>query len=142
MRTPIYLAAAAALLTLAATACKAKDDAPPPPVMVRPMIIGDIPALPGAIVTDTTGTEDAERRSYLSQLPFDSIRNYYRTMLPARGWAVIGDRGDSVELDLYTRKGAQTVWVHIRRMGLQATEYTVIANGGESLPGTPVDSVR
>jgi len=139
---PCYLAAATALLTLAATACKAKDDAPPPPVMVRPLIIKDIPALQGAIITDTTGTEDAERRSYLSQLPFDSIRSYYRTMLPALGWAIIGDRGDSMELDLYTRKGVQTVWVHVKRLSLRATEYTVIANGGESLPGTPVDSAR
>jgi hypothetical protein len=142
MRTARYLAAAAALLTLAAPACKAKDNVPQPLAMVRPHIIKDIPALPGAIVTDTAGSEDAERRSYLSQLPFDSVRNYYRTMLPAQGWAIIGDRGDSVELDLYTRKDAQTVWVHIKRVGSRATEYTVIANGGQSIPGVPVDTTR
>ena len=142
MRTPSYLAAVAALLTLGAVACKPKDDAPPPLVVLRPEILKDIPALPGAIVTDTAGSEDAERRSYSSRVAFDSVRNYYRTMLPAQGWAVFGDRGDSVELDLYTRKGAMTLWVHIKRTGPLATEYTLIANAGPSTPGTPVDSAR
>lgn len=139
---PSYLAAAAALLTLSAAACKPKDEVPPPLAVLRPEILKDIPTLPGAIVTDTAGSEDAERRSYLSQLRFDSVQSYYRTMLPAQGWAVIGDRGDSVELDLYTRKGALTLWVHLKRLGTMATEYTLIANAGQSTPGTPVDSAR
>lgn len=137
-----YLAAAAALLTLAAPACKPKEEAPPPLAVLRPQIIKDLPPLPGVIVTDTAGSDDAERRSYLAQVSFDSVRSYYRTMLPAQGWAIIGDRGDSTELDLYTRKGVQTVWVHIKRLGARATEYTVIANGGASTGGVPVDTTR
>ena len=73
---------------------------------------------------------------------YDSVRSYYRTMLPAQGWTIIGDRGDSNELDLYTRKGAQSLWVHIKRAGSLATEYTLIANGGQSTPGTPQDTVH
>ena len=137
-----YLAAAAALLAVGAAACKAKDDTPQPLGMVRPEILGDFPALPQAIITDTTGSEDAERRSYLSQVSFDSVRSYYRTMLTAQGWNIIGDRGDTVEQDLYTQKGAQTVWVHIKRVGSKATEYTLIANGGQSTPGTPRDTTK
>jgi len=142
MRTTPYLAAAAALVTLAATACKTRDETPQPLAMLRPQIIKDFPTLPGAIVTDTAGSEDAERRSYLSQVAFDSVRSYYRRMLAAQGWMIIGDRGDSVELDLYTRKDSQTVWVHIRRLGPVATEYTLIANGGQSTPGTARDTTR
>jgi hypothetical protein len=139
MRTLLFPTLAAALLTLAAAACKAKNDAPPPPAVQRAAILKDVPALPAAIITDTAGAEDAERRSYLSQVGFDSVRSYYRTMLPARGWAIIGDRGDSVELDLYTRRGSQTLWVHIKRLGSRATEYTLIAS--ES-PAVPADTTR
>ena len=137
-----YLAAAAALLTIAATACKPKDEAPQPLGVLRPQILKDIPALPRAIVTDTAGSVDAERRSYVSQLAFDSVRSYYRTMLPAQGWTIIGDRGDTLELDLYTRKGDLTLWVHIKRLGTMATEYTLIANGGQSTPAAPGDTAN
>jgi hypothetical protein len=142
MRTPSYLSVVAALLTLAAPACKPKDEDPQPLAALRPEILKDIPALPGAIVTDTAGSDDAERRSYVSQLRFDSVQSYYRTMLPAQGWAIIGDRGDTVELDLYTRKGALTLWVHLKRLGPLATEYILIANGGQSTPTTPTDTTR
>lgn len=130
------MAAAAALLTLGAVACKPKEAEPQHLTVQRPQILKDIMSLPGAIITDTTGSEDAERRSYLSQVTFDSVRSFYRTTLPVQGWAIIGDRGDSVELDLYTRKGVQTVWVHMKRLGPMATEYTIIANGGQASTGT------
>jgi hypothetical protein len=142
MRTPSILAVAAALLMVAAAGCKPKDELPQPLGVLRPEILKDIPALPAAIVTDTAGSEDAERRSYLSQVSFDSVQSYYRTMLPAQGWAIIGDRGDSLELDLYTRKGGQTLWIHIKRLGLRATEYTLIASAGSATAVPPADSVR
>jgi hypothetical protein len=135
MRT---LTIAALALALTAAACGSKDADLPPPVALRPQVLKDIPKLPQSILTDTTGAVDAEQQKWIAQLPFDSVARFYRGQLPALGWQVMGDRGDSAVLDLHGRKGDQAVWVHIVRLGSLATEYTLIGTQGPGEPGTPV----
>jgi len=129
MRTLRFAAAAAAVLML--SACKGReapptDDAPPPPP--RPALLTGVPAVGASLLTDTTGTPEADRKTYLVQLPIDSVQRFYRTRLPAEGWHVISDQGDTAKMDLYTRNDSLSLWVHAERLGVLATSYTLIAS--------------
>jgi hypothetical protein len=125
-----------ALLTLGTTACKAKPEAavahPGPP---RARILYTIPVLPRSVVTDTAGADEAERRTWMVETPFDSVTGFYRRELRGLGWTLVSDEGDSSKVDLYLQKGGLglernrlSLWGHFQRVGPTATEYTLIAS--------------
>jgi hypothetical protein len=96
-------------------------------------VLARVPILVPAVLTDTTGTEDTDRRSFLVDMPFDTVAAYYRRMLPASGWLIMNDRGDSTILDLYARRGDTTVWVHVEPRG-RGTAYTLIGSAPPPAP--------
>ena len=126
------VAAALAALALGATGCRNREP-PPPRGAPRAAILQDVPAVAFSELRDTTGTSDAERRTYVARIPLDSTAVFYRTWLPQHGWALLNDRTDrpAGRIDLYARKGPQTLWVHIEKQSEGTTEYTLLASGVE-----------
>lgn len=123
-------------LLAAVPACKPKPEAAAPPGPPRTQILKDIPVFIGAITTDTAGTEDAERASYIVRVTFDTVTAFYRRMLPTLGWQIMSDQGDSLMRDLYLRKAGQALWLHFEKPGLLATTYTIIGTRADSAIGT------
>ena len=111
-----------------------------PPLPPRPEIIGDIPVVARSHITDTTGTPDAERRTYLAPVPLDSLVRFHRAVLQTLGWQIKGDQADvpAGMVDLYAVKGAQTVWVHMEKRGADSVEATLVASGRLTEQTTPV----
>ena len=100
-------------LTLIAAAAGAgcrKEDAPPPPP--RPAYLQGVPALTFARLADTSGTSEADRRTYMTVISIDSARAFYRDTLPKTGWSIMSDRRDSTGLDIYSTKNDLRLWVH------------------------------
>ena len=71
---------------------------------------------------------------------FDSVTAYYRRMLPSLGWAMMNDQSDANEVNLYSRKGSQAVWMHFERVSPTVTEWTII--GADSTTATAPTPVR
>ena len=136
MRTTPFVAAALAVLALAPAACKGREAAPPPPppAAPRPRIIKDVPIAGVVEFGDTTGTPDAERLTMRVNLPGDSVIAFYRAQLPPLGWDVVGDHADvqTGTLDLYAKKGAQNLWVHVERKSPTSAEYTLLGSARET----------
>ncbi len=142
--TPCLVLAAA----LAAPACVGgeEDAAPAPPAAAaaaapRAEVLDAVP-VPGredARLVDTTGAEDAERRTWLVPLGMDSVAAYYRAALPDRGWRVVGDRGDGARRDLHAVKDGPSLWLQLRRTGPGETELTLI--GTDTSPARARDSI-
>ena len=99
-----------------------------------------LPRVPGSIVVDTTGTEDAERLTMVVPVSGDSVGAFYRTALEARGWSIMGDRSEGDVLDLHAvKEPGLAAWVHIERQDTASARYTVIATGPR---GPAPDSAR
>jgi hypothetical protein len=115
-------------LALAAASCRGREPAPAPHTP-RAAILKDIPPATQSTLRDTTGTSEAEQRTYTSTLPFDSTAAFYRSWLPRLGWQLMGDRLDrpAGRIDLYARKGTQTLWVHVEKQSEVTSQYTLIA---------------
>ena len=94
----------------------------------RPRILIHLPTISTARVTDTSGTEEAERTTWVIQMPKDSLVKYYRAMLPPQGWRIMSDEGDSLKTDLYARKDSLSLWLHAEALGKLATQYTFIGS--------------
>jgi hypothetical protein len=97
----------------------------------RPSYLAGVPWPPGAVVTDTTGAEDAARLSFLVQLPLEQVARFYRDTLPQLGWQLRSDVGDATQVSLYLTRGRSALWVQARRLGNLATAFTLIGAGGE-----------
>ena len=121
-------APAAALLILTGACRRDEREAPLPP---RAEVLKDVPALSFARLADTTGAEDAERRTYLTLLPFDTVGTFYRDTLPKLGWSIMSDQGDSARLDMLSTKGGLSLWVHAETevvQGIRRTRFTLIGS--------------
>jgi hypothetical protein len=123
-----------ALLTLsfALAACTADEGQPAPdgtqavPVNAsRAAFLRNVPDVPGSVLTDTTGAEDAQRASYLVRAPLDTVRAFYRRLLPALGWTLRSDQSDSTLVNLMLEKDTATIWIRATPSG-GATAYTII----------------
>jgi hypothetical protein len=114
-------------LALALSACRGREPAPQP--RPRAEILKDIPAALQSELRDTSGTPDAEQRTYACSLPVDTTAAFYRVWLPRLGWQLMSDRSDrpAGRIDLYARKGNHTVWVHIEKQSEGTSRYTLIA---------------
>ncbi|MBI1722929.1 MAG: hypothetical protein HYR48_03350 [Gemmatimonadetes bacterium] len=118
---------AAVALLAGAVACAEKQsdaDTPPPPPRAR--VLADVPSVNGSIVTDTSGSEDAERLSMMVQVSLDSIVRFYRQRLPELGWRIQNAGGDTVQATLVAAKDSATLWVRVQRLGMGSAEYTLI----------------
>ena len=140
MRTTPFVAAALAVLALAPAACKGREAAPPPPppAAPRPRIIKDVPIAGVVEFGDTTGTPDAERLTMRVNMPADSVVGFYRDTLPRIGWVMAGDHADAATgtRDLYAKKGAQNLWIHVERKTPTSAEYTLLGSARETDMGT------
>jgi hypothetical protein len=139
MRLTPFRAAVAAFLTLTAPACR-KDAEPAPPSAPRPQVIHLIPTPAGSTLRDTTGTEDAERRTYRVAMSVDSVRAFYRPRLPSLGWAIMSDQGDTATVDIYASRPNQSFWLQVRRLQPFLSEFTLLVRVGADLPAR--DGVR
>ena len=136
MRTPV-VALFLAALAVPLPGCKSEGQPPGSAAPPRPQFLADIPRLDRSILTDTTGAEDAERFTYVVQVPLDSVARFYRAQLAQLGWRIVGDMGDSAQVSLYATKGGPALWVQVRALGNLATEYTLIAGAGGGEVGRP-----
>ena len=133
-------------VVLAASLAAACSDGPDDDVVEeavnpnRPQIIEELPVVPGAILRDTTGTAESERREYFVGASLDSVSRFYRGSLTAAGWREVNFLGDSTVFDLHMQKDSQSLWIHANPGGPQfrnLTIFTVLASGAIA-PGTPV----
>ena len=131
MQNARFAAIVAAALSLASSGCERRTgEQPAVPAAPRAEVLKDVPVAGPARLTDTVGTSEVEKRTYLAQAPLDSVAGFYRTRLPRLGWRMMSDRADAPvgRIDLYARKAGQTLWIHIERRSVQTTEYTLIGN--------------
>ena len=145
MRLPTSRPSLTLLAALAVLAgCKDKPRATPDgPHAHRPVVLATIPVYRQSQQTDTTGTDEVERASWVLQRPADSLSRFYRDTLPKLGWRIMSDEGDRQKVDLYARRDTLSLWVHIEALGVLASRYTVIAGtagaGDKTGPiGTPL----
>jgi hypothetical protein len=113
-----------------------RDEPPRPP---RAAVLLFTPKLPGSVVVDTGGTEEAERLTLVVPVSGDSVARYYRNLLGGAGWVLTNDRSSGGLIDLYARGGpvgTSTLWIHIERQDTVSARYTLIA----VTPTTPLDS--
>ncbi len=133
-RFPAVLLAA---LALGLCGCKGREAVSAAPAPPRAQILREVPVAFPSSLRDTTGTSDAERRTYVTVAPFDSTAAFYRTRLPRLGWELLSDRTDrpAGKIDLYARNGNWTLWVHIEKQAELTTEYTLIASAAADSSG-------
>lgn len=135
------LTALSALFALSAlTGCKDKSTPTPTPAAThRPVIIATLPVYPGSRETDTTGSDEVERRSWLLQRPMDAVTAFYRDTMPKLGWRMMSDEGDQTKRDFYLTKDTLNFWVHIEALGVLASKYEMIAGRADTTTsGHPV----
>lgn len=129
-KPPLAIFALVSITALAA--CRKEPKSHAPPARPRPHVLAVVPRIPGSAITDTTGSEDAERLSLTVQYPYDSVLRFYRVMLPATGWHLTSDVADTAQASLLAVKDSFSVWVHINRLGRLAADYTLIAGLGQA----------
>lgn len=124
MRRIVVVAAA---LLLAACRAERGNGQQADTTSVRPRrdVLADVPSLNPSNLRDTTGTPEAQYREYATLVTLDSVRNFYRHILPALGWSVRNDQGDSAEATIYAVRDSGVVWVRIWRLE-PTTRYALI----------------
>ncbi|MFI5280589.1 MAG: hypothetical protein ACHQU1_08845 [Gemmatimonadales bacterium] len=125
-------------LALALASCRGREPAPQPHAP-RAAILNGIPSAAQSVLRDTAGTADAEQWTYTTSLPFDTTASFYRAMLPELGWQVMSDRSDAPagSIDLYAKKGTQTLWLHLEKQTDALTQYTLIATADTTSRAIP-----
>jgi hypothetical protein len=113
---------------LALAGCRGREAAQAPRTP-RATILKEIPPTAHSVLRDTSGTPDAEQWTYFAAMPADTAASFYRAMLPVLGWRLLSDRSDrpAGKIDLYARRGAVNLWVHIEKQAEGTTNYTLIA---------------
>jgi hypothetical protein len=128
-----------ALPILLLAACR--DSAPPR--APRPSALLFTPKVPGSLVVDTSGTEDAERLVMVVPTSADSVARYLRATIGRAGWRLQNDRTDGPITDLYASDGpfaTGSLWIHIEAQDSLSARYTMIATlrpDSAARPGAP-----
>jgi hypothetical protein len=125
-------------LCLALAACRgdAPADSPPaapgsaipgsvPVNSSRASFLRNVPEVPHSRLIDTTGSEDAQRASYYAPLPLDTVRLFYRRLLPPLGWKMRNEQASRAMYNLYFEKDSATLWIRGTPQGA-GTAYTMI----------------
>jgi hypothetical protein len=130
MRThPVVLVLFAAL----SAACAKPEQKPVQ--AARPNWMIDVPYIAQSRLLDTTGTPDAQHVVLLSPAPIDSAARFYRTRLPASGWRLLSDVGDSIHVSLYLERGGLPMWIQIEAQGPQSRiSFTATGRGTAPAP--------
>ena len=101
----------AASITLV-SGCKDK----PPELPQVSETMPDIPLPPMSSVVSRAGSEDALQITFRSTLPPDSLVAYYRRILSAGEWSLVGDtRTADGATALYAERAGPPLWVTIRK---------------------------
>jgi hypothetical protein len=128
--------AALTVLIVLASSCRDKPAATPVATHSRPAVLAEIPVYPGSTKSDTTGTDEVERGTWVVQQRLRYVGPFYRDTLPKLGWHVMSDEGDTAKLDLYAQRDTLNLWVHVEALGMLAARYTVIAGTKSVGPNT------
>lgn len=119
---------------LAAAACSSAEPGAQPfdnttatPPTPRARVLATVPELDRSLLIDTTGSDDAEQKTWRVLLPLDSVRMFYRRMLPNFGWRIVNDESDSTVVNLYMEKDSMVLWIRAVPSG-SSTNYTLIGS--------------
>ena len=102
----------------------------------RPNWLAGVPYIAHSILRDTTGAPDAQHVVILSPGPIDSVAAFYRTRLPALGWRVVSDVGDSTRVILFLERKGLPLWIQLDGGGL-VTRVSFTAAGASQPPPAP-----
>jgi hypothetical protein len=122
------------LLAASAAACtRADSGASQPPA--TPHYLADVARYPRSAVVDSSTTSDVDHLSLTADVPVDSVAAFYRRRLPASGWSILADTGDTLAVALYAQREGQPLWIRVSRIGPLASQYTLIAGGKPDTAG-------
>ena len=80
-------------------------------------------------MVDSSTTPDVDHVSLETGMPLDSVTAFYRRTLPAAGWSIVADTGDSLSVAIYAQRGSLSLWVRVSRTGPLASRTSLIAAG-------------
>ena len=117
-----------ALLAAVASACTRADSGASRSV-ATPHHLAGVARYPRSAVVDSSTTPDVDNVSLTASVPLDSVAAFYRRELPASGWSIVADTGDSLSVAIYAQRDGQPLWVRVSRIGPLACQYSLIAAG-------------
>ncbi len=97
--------------------------------------LADVARYPESAVVDSSTTPDVDHLSLTARVPVDSVAAFYRRGLPASGWSILADTGDSLAVAIYAQRVGQPLWIRVSRVGPMASPYTLIAAGKPDTAG-------
>jgi hypothetical protein len=116
------------VLAAAAAACTRSDSETSKPPS-RPHIIAGVDAYPRSVAVDASAGPDVDNLTLTANAPLDSVAAFYRRTLPAAGWSIVADTGDTLSVAIYARRSGQSLWIRVSRTGPAACRYSLIAAG-------------
>jgi len=116
------------VLAAAAAACTRSDSGTAKPPS-RPHVIAGVDAYPHSVAVDATAAPDVDNLNLTAPAPLDSVAAFYRRTLPAAGWSIVADTGDSLSVAIYARRSGQSLWIRVSRTGPAACRSSLIAAG-------------
>jgi hypothetical protein len=122
MQRTAFRRAAGPLLFLPALACAGEQSE-----FRRPLLLAGVPYLAQSVITDTTGSAEAQRLTMEVPQSFDSVLVFYRAKLPLNGWRDLRESGDSAGRLIMARNDSVSLWLTVRWLESRRTEYTMIA---------------
>jgi len=97
--------------------------------VATPHHLAGVARYPRSAVVDSSTTPDVDNVSLTASVPLDSVAAFYRRELPASGWSIVADTGDSLSVAIYAQRDGQPLWVRVSRIGPLACQYSLIAAG-------------
>lgn len=130
MRTRLFVV----LLAAACISCtRADSGASKPPA--TPHHLAGVARYPRSVVVDSATAPDVDNLSLTADVSLDSVAVFYRRELPASGWSIVADTGDSLSVAMYAQRGGQSLWMRVSRIGPLACRYSLIAAGQADTAG-------
>jgi hypothetical protein len=94
-----------------------------------PHYLAGVARYPESAFVSRSTAPDVEQLTFTASVPADSVAAFYRRRLPASGWSLLADTGDSLSVALYAERDGQPLWVQVSRIGPLACRYTLISAG-------------
>jgi len=124
------------IATLAASAAACGEPAPKARAQ-RPNYLFDVPYLAQSLLEDTTGTPEVQHVVLIAPAAIDSVARFYRHSMPAMGWRVVSDLGDTLRVSLYLTRRGLPLWIQIDAQGPQSRVAFTAAGPGPAADTTP-----